>query len=65
MLFSVLDFDLEVDATEEVEYAPKKIDLNGVQYPGWMADGLLMQPEMAPRLLKIMLANVYKKEGDQ
>lgn len=25
---------------------------------------LLMQPDMAPRLLKIMLANVYKKDGE-
>ena len=58
----VLHFDLEVDAEEEIEYAPRKIVLPGVDYPAWMTDGLFMQPEMAPRLLKLMLANVYHKE---
>lgn len=35
---SELEFDLNADAEDEIEYIPRRIALNGVNYPAWMTD---------------------------
>ena len=40
---AALEFDLDVDAAEELEYAPRQINMQGASFPSWMMEGSVPQ----------------------
>jgi len=68
----VVEFDLELPSNNEdgpagesddaeIGYEPRRIELDGIDFPQWMNEGLVFKRSMAPRLMKIIMSNLYQQ----